>query len=390
MGPSLPTAPADPPFVIVYLTVRALDRNAIARRSILALVATSAMMTAIGCGRIGYDKINPSNTPESRDGGSDAGELDSGDAPESHNGGSDAGEPDSGDAPESHDGGSDADELDSGVVPSVACDWRRGVTVGAPEVMTTLITTAAEQDPVLSPDGLTLYFARGSGSWETKRPTLTAPFGALEPSSLSSVFPSPTGAAHLHIASRGLWAVIHATWPGGVGLTDIWLAERLNEDVPFSNWFPVSSVGTVYYEFDPYLSPDALTLVYQSGLPGSPPLFGLYIAERPDTASPFLPPTRIANLESVTRPQSPSLTDDLRTLVFSATASVSDGQGFELYFATRSDPSGPFSRPQKIAGLNTTRAELDPFIRRDGCELFFARQAPPGNNLDIHRAMVLP
>jgi hypothetical protein len=267
------------------------------------------------------------------------------------------------------------------IVTPVTCDWSQGVTVGTPQELTAFNTPALEFDPTLSPDGLTLYFVRVSTLYQASRPALGAPFGKASPSGIATGNPI-TG--HFHLTSGGLLAVTHASWSGSVGLDDIWISERSSAGVPFSSWSHVTQVATDAYEFDPHLAPDGLTLWFQSRSSGS---FTLYRTERADIQSAFTAPVALGNLAATPDAQSPSLTDDLRTLVFAARTA---DNGYDIFFATRGGPDKPFGAPQPVPTVNSSGHEVEPFVRRDGCELFFGRMESGGSDWQLYRASVSP
>jgi hypothetical protein len=84
--------------------------------------------------------------------------------------------------------------------------------------------------------------------------------------------------------------MVFASWrPGGPGGSDLWIAARSAVDQPFSAPEPIADLNTPAFESGPSLNADGLTICFESDRPGSAGMADLYIATRPDRASPFGP-----------------------------------------------------------------------------------------------------
>lgn len=82
----------------------------------------------------------------------------------------------------------------------------------------------------------------------------------------------------------------------------------------------------------------------------------------------------------------PTLTQDELTMVFSR-----GDQNEQLYIATRSSSAVPFASATPLGSVNSSgRAQIDPYIRGDGKELFFHRYNPgdQGDRGDIYSAAI--
>lgn len=82
--------------------------------------------------------------------------------------------------------------------------------------------------------------------------------------------------------------------------------------------------------------------------------------------------TLVPGLEEISPASYPSLSADLRIIVFSAQAKP-DKINLDLYMATREEVSQPFGPPQKIKSCATGRWEADPALSPDGLDLVFFR-----------------
>lgn len=108
-----------------------------------------------------------------------------------------------------------------------------GGTFAAPQALTAFNTTAVDGHPVLSPDGLTLY-------WSSTR-----------------------------------------TDGGALGGTDIWRATRTSTAGEFANPAPVAELNSAMNESPSWVSPDSCVVLLQSDRPGGSGAQDIYQAVRP-------------------------------------------------------------------------------------------------------------
>ncbi len=112
------------------------------------------------------------------------------------------------------------------------------------------------------------------------------------------------------------------------------------------------------------------------------PLFGQddYASLRPPRPeTPSVPgleikePQLVPGLEEVRPAFGPSLTPDLKTLVY---AGAGRGRDYDLYLTRRDAVEKPFGPAEKIVGCSSVRYETFPAISPDGLELIFLRFEP--------------
>jgi hypothetical protein len=149
----------------------------------------------------------------------------------------------------------------------------------------------------LSADGLTLYF--GQGPWGnctgcmTTRATKDAPWAP--PVRLGPVFtvhecPGP-------ISSDGLELFVSGARPGGFGSVDMWVITRATPSDPWGT--PVNLGATINspsYDLPVWLSPDDLTLIFSSNRPGGFGSWDLWEITRSSKASAWGPPRNLGPL----------------------------------------------------------------------------------------------
>jgi Tol biopolymer transport system component len=253
----------------------------------------------------------------------------------------------------------------------------------APVNLSSLNSAAGESYPSLSADGLTLYFVstrNGSDDiWFATRPDASSPFGA--PMALPGF---NTGGAENgpSISSDGLSLYFNTdVFTGaGFGLADIYVSTR--PDLSSSFGLPSPVLGGVSLPFpshdqEPYISKDGLSLLFASNRSGGAGDFDIWVASRPDFTSPFNPPVNVAEINSPFEDSAPTLTADGLTIYFHSTRPGGVG-GFDLWMATRPDPSSVFGPPVPVSLVNTPASEGSPDISGDGSVLVFSSNRPGG------------
>lgn len=156
---------------------------------------------------------------------------------------------------------------------------------------------------------------------------------------------------------------------------------------PFGLPVPVAGINTPGMEGGPRLSPDELTIYFESDREGGPASSDVFVAARARIDAPFNTPTLLANVNGPTPDYTACPTPDGLGLVF---ASGRDGT-FAIYGASRATPTGPFGVPEKITALDTPSSDAHPIITPQGDALYFTSTRPGGaGGYDIYRVDVSP
>lgn len=277
---------------------------------------------------------------------------------------------------------------------------------------------------------LLLLAACGGGS--TKKPDAppaarcdsTMPFGAPMPvGGLDSTF-DDEGA---RLTPDELTVVFARSRSGGT--TDLYLATRASVDAAFDAPMLLGTVNSVNSELWPTLSPDALLLLFDSDR--ATQKFHVYVSRRADAMSPFGPPSSavaladgdsepmlanatslyftsstrmglgmgdiwradidssgatgtpaavIGGINSAGNETAPAVTADERVMAFAR-----DG---DIYLASRSSPSDGFGTATAVDGLATMGVNEAPtWISPDGCHLYVQSDAMGGmGGIDLYMA----
>jgi serine/threonine protein kinase/Tol biopolymer transport system component len=214
--------------------------------------------------------------------------------------------------------------------------WGKPTNLGPP-----VNSSASENTPCISQDGLTLYFAsnrpHGHGDfdlWRARRSTIKGPWG--EPANLGPVVNSTKTELHPHISTDNL--SLYFSGPGGKGRSegyggdDIWVAKRasINDD-----WnAPVNlgpQINTRFYDAGPFVTSDGLHLFFHSNRSGNT---DIWISQRKSTSEAF-EKARLASpcLLSPFKDSSVCISADNHTLYFYSERPAGSGR-YDLWQAS--------------------------------------------------------
>lgn len=186
---------------------------------------------------------------------------------------------------------------------------------GAPVHVLELSSSGSEGYPTPSPDGRTIWLARGSDILVAVRSAPGAPFsGPMLVPELDAGGSNKPGA----LFAAGTMFVFESDPDGH---RDLFVARRGSATAPWGEIAPIVEVNTVANEGRPYVSPDGLFLYFYSDRPGS---LGedIWRASRGTIDEPFGPPSRVAELATAADERDPYLSADQRTIVFSRAGDI--------------------------------------------------------------------
>lgn len=274
------------------------------------------------------------------------------------------------------------------------CSWTGSFTFSAPVPLTLLNSSVEDANPFVTPDGLTLFLeskrAGGPGKediWVSTRPSATAAWAA--PTLLPGLNTSGSESAYSQTAD-GLTAFLSTSWEGGAGGWDIWMLTRSSPAAAFDRAaaIPVSGVNDGQLQWDPMPSADGLHLFLATqSFPSGPGGAELVFATRASAGAPFGTAALVAGVNSSASEANPTLTADLRVLLFASNRPGGSG-GYDLWYAV--SENGAFSAPRPVPALNSASNDLEPFVTADGCEVYFVSDRPGGlGGWDLHHASYL-
>jgi parallel beta-helix repeat protein len=238
------------------------------------------------------------------------------------------------------------------------------------EISALNIPDAFVSDPWVSPDNLRMYYFRTGGGRArimlTKRAStndLWLPGTEInELSILGNVYNPDLTADELTIVFSGV------NLPGGQGGLDIWIANRPDTNSPFGNVTNLAEINSSALDAHPYISPDGLTLYFASDR-NNASVSQLFKATRESLDAPF---GNLEHLSFFDSPDSsvqyPFLSSDGSAFYFGKWKS---GEMMDIYVSYVSTPR--WSQPVPVTEVNTEYTEGSPFLSFDGLSLYFAR-----------------
>lgn len=269
-------------------------------------------------------------------------------------------------------------------------EWSAPVNLGS-----TVNSGASEQTPVISRDGLSLYFgsdrAGGFGGidiWVAQRASVNDPWGT--PTNLGSTI-NTTGTENAPALSPDEhWLFFQSTRPGGLGGNDIYVSRRHDRRDDFG-WGPPQNLGNgvnspldergaEYFE-DPKTG--TVTLYFNSNRPGGLGGNDIYASTlRPDGT--FGPAVLVEELSSPADDQALTIRRDGLEVIIASNRPVPTCPqpcvpSLDLWVATRASTSDTWSTPVHLGSiLNTEAAEAGIALSKDATTLYFHSGRPGG------------
>jgi Tol biopolymer transport system component len=246
--------------------------------------------------------------------------------------------------------------------------------------------------PFLSPNGLSLFFASnrpggvgGEDLWVAQRASTADAFGS--PVNLGAGINTDVAERSPVLSSDGLSLYFATTRPGGLGGFDIWVSKRTNASDDFT-WSEPVNLGPVInspgtdagpgYVIDRATGNAVFYLASTRG--GGLDIYSSVLA--PDGAPGAVWP--VLELNSPALDLTPALRSDGLEVIFASNRSGATG----LWMSTRATTSDPWSVPVSLGPRFQIGSEAFPALSANGMELFFYSSRPGGNgSFDIYRSV---
>ncbi len=273
--------------------------------------------------------------------------------------------------------------------PSESSSW--GAPVNAESVPGTsadLNTPSLDGCPIVSPDGLRLYFASsrpgglgGLDIWVAARPNRDAAFGtpanvgAPVNTAADDFCPSPMADG---------WFFFVSTRAPGCGSADIYVTRRIGRE----RWLPPSHLGchvnSAGQEASPYLVSthgrrNSTLLYFSSDRAGGfapdagTPDADIYVSEL--TNFGFGPAVLVEDVNTAANDARPNLRRNGLEMVFDSTRAGGLG-GADIYAASRGGLDEPWSTPSNLSTVNSAANESRASFSPDGKMLYFGSNRP--------------
>lgn len=250
----------------------------------------------------------------------------------------------------------------------------------------------AEQSPILSNDGLSLYFASnrpgGFGAndiWVSQRPSTDAPWGI--PRNLGEIVNTASTDFGPQLSRNGHQLYFVSGRPGGYGGQDLWVSWRANTHDDFAWETPVNLgpvINTVADEGTPSIQGNEFYFARSRGGITGPP-FDIYVSTmRGDT---FEPAQLVTELNSPTDSRVPKVRFDGREIFFTSDRPGGVGS-YDIWRSTRQGNGQTWSPPENLGPvINSSRFDIALALSEDGTTLFFSSDRPGGfGSYDLYYA----
>lgn len=240
---------------------------------------------------------------------------------------------------------------------------------GPPVLLAGINDGGEDVDLTLSPDELELLFVSGRGGnqdvWRARRTSIGAAWSAPM---LASELASASVETDPELSADGL-TVLFSSQRSPSQRNDIWFATRASTAQPFGTPARLAELSGSGDECCAVMTADQLHVVFAGQPLGSN--IDLYVSSRSSVAATWGTPVRATELDTSSQESNPYLTPDGLTVYFDSDRPGGAG-GRDLYVATRPDVDSPFSAPRRISELATSADERDPWLSPDGRRLYFS------------------
>lgn len=252
---------------------------------------------------------------------------------------------------------------------------------GTPRLLTELDTSTANQNPTLTGDLLELYFTSNRNGnqadvWTARRASPQDPFDA--PTIVAEVSSSDYETSPA-VSLDGLSLYFGSDRSGGAGLVDVWMATRPDRASPWGAITNLAALNSSAKDIPRPPGQHDLVMPMASQRDSSVG-YETYLAARPAAGASFASPTIVPGLAAADDAVADGfLTDDGLALFYSVTP---PDQAPDLYVAQRASTADAFSAPAPLTDLDTASDERDPWLSPDGTTFFFSSDR--GGTLQIY------
>lgn len=256
---------------------------------------------------------------------------------------------------------------DTGAADGPPCSWG---SWSAPSPVTELNSGGDDWAPFIAADGLELYFSRWVSGAETDifvatRSDATGQFGTPAPLSQLN---SPTADNAPVLSSDGLVLYFGSNRPGGAGNYDIYRSARPSISDPFVSPTLVTSLSTAESEHLCSLSRDGLVLYFRrySNATSSHDIFA---ASRSGPGDPFGAAVAVTEINSTANERAATISPDGLELYVSSARPGGSG-AYDIWVARRSTVSDDFGAPKNVTVFNTALDDYVHSLSADGSRIY--------------------
>lgn len=247
-----------------------------------------------------------------------------------------------------------------------------------------------DENPVLAPSGLSLYFSSdrpgglgGRDIYVSQRATLSSAWGT--PSRVA-ILNSTSNEVPGTISPDGREMILNTNRTGGIGGTDLWLSTRTDPNNDFG-WTTPVNLGAVInstfgeqnanYFVEPVTA--AVTVFFTSDRSsGTANVKDIFQSTR-NADGTFNPPTLVNELNSAADEARTAISRDGLEIFLSSTRLAPTTTIQSMFVSTRTSMTAPWNPPVPVGILNAGGTAPQPSLSPDGLILYFVSNRPGGS-----------
>jgi len=162
----------------------------------------------------------------------------------------------------------------------------------------------------------------------------------------------------------------------------IWSSTRTAKDALWTTATMVNDITGIGNDHDPDVSPDGLTLYFASDRAGAG--YQLYVSRRIAKGQHWDPAALVDGQglsSSALDVRGPSV--DPSELFMTFCSAPRGTENFNLYSASRHDPTESWGNVQALSGINSSKADADPALFHDSLSIIWSTRAPSNKSWDL-------
>lgn len=209
----------------------------------------------------------------------------------------------------------------------------RTAAFAAPVLIAGINTAASDTNAVVAGDGLTVYLASNRGGtnhdiYVATRATVASAFGT--PQLLLNVSSGADDVPNwINPAQTRLYLTSNRS-----GNQDLYVASRASADVAFGPAVALAALNSPVYDYVPILTPDELTVWFQSQRAGGVGVTDIWMAQRASIDAAFGAPVNVSELNTPSSESPNWLSPDGCELTITSDRPGGSG-GFDIWIASR-------------------------------------------------------
>jgi Tol biopolymer transport system component len=219
-------------------------------------------------------------------------------------------------------------------------------------------------DPAVTGDLLEMFMSHGGVIVVALRSSPQATWGNFI--QLGNPVLSGQGEHNVTVSGDGLTLIVSSQRGGGQGALDLWEFRRPTRASSWSTVSAIAGVNSIRSDTGPSLSPDALSLVFDSDRVNGN--YDIYFTQRASVTQAWGPPTAFGGINTSNHERGAILSADKLAIYFQALV----GGSTDIFTARRASEAQPFGPVTRITEVNSASNDGAPWVSADQRLMYFA------------------